>query len=475
MKRVGYIYDKMADWDTIVTAEAVSTRRKLKNFGVRKHMQHRWRNLAEIQQMILGHKMKTGEYRHEQRVSGQDKLRDISKLHFHPSHIEHQLLVLASEERVDKALIRHTYASRHGFGQVKAALRIRDYLRRHRGKPLWYAQCDIVKYYDNIPHQLIRDKLTRMVKDKAFIDAFMEPFSAFRADGKGIPLGIRPSQQAGNIALMSLDRFATEELKCGGYTRYLDDFVFFGRTKGEVKWRTKRISRFLVNLGFDLHPPKIHRVSTGLDTLGYIYYGTRNDMFWRKSDKRRWLSRRHHVTNKRRMDELDSAAWGMLVHGNKHCKRLFTIKTGKITNRKNMPVNLRRSGIRRTERTDANGVPFIEAPQISMQVLLGEAVEVTDYLEGVRTSQGEDRWVLKVLYNGRWFKVYINSIRIKPILADMKRNNVTKFRTVFVDLGNKHYAMDEEQTEIMEINHKTVTEENGVIIYEETKEEIILQ
>lgn len=110
-----------------------------------------------------------------------------------------------------------------------------------------------------------------------------------------------------------------------------------------------------------------------------------------------------------------------------------------------------------------------------MQVLLGEAVEVTDYLEGVRTSQGEDRWVLKVLYNGRWFKVYINSIRIKPILTDMKRNNVTKFRTVFVDLGNKHYAMDEEQTEIIEINHKTVTEENGVIIYEETKEKIILQ
>lgn len=126
---------------------------------------------------------------------------------------------------------------------------------------------------------------------------------------------------------MAFDRFATSEVKCDGYLRYLDDFVFFGATKGKVKAKMKRLKKFLEKEGFELHVPKIHRVSEGLDMLGFVYYNNRNDMFWRKSNKKNWLKRRSKVTNQKRIRELDDAAWGMLKWGNSHCKRMFEMKT----------------------------------------------------------------------------------------------------------------------------------------------------
>ena len=91
-KRVGYLYGQTAIWSNLVNAEATCCKRRLSNYGVRKHIKDRWRNMVSIQAMILNRTIHTGEYMHEQRISGQDKLRDISKLKFHPSHIWHKSL-----------------------------------------------------------------------------------------------------------------------------------------------------------------------------------------------------------------------------------------------------------------------------------------------------------------------------------------------------------------------------------------------
>lgn len=46
-------------WDNIVEAERVSTNRKLRNPGVVRHLENRWRNLIEIQGLVLNHAMYT--------------------------------------------------------------------------------------------------------------------------------------------------------------------------------------------------------------------------------------------------------------------------------------------------------------------------------------------------------------------------------------------------------------------------------
>ena len=471
MKRVGYIYEQMADWDNLVEAETVSTKRKLRNPGVVKHVASRFKNLVEIQAMVLECRMRTDEYQHEQRVSGQDKVRDIAKVHFHPSHIEHQLLAMAATRRVERGLIRHTYASRKGYGQIACALHIKKCLRKYRGEVRWFGQGDICKYYDHIQHALIRESLQRRFKDVRFVDAFLEPFERF-APGMGIPLGIRPSQTVGNLVLSDFDHFMTEVVKAADYTRYLDDFMFTGATKGEVKRKMKRAMKYLENLGFTIHEPKIHRIEEGLDMMGFVYRGKRSDMWWRKSNKRRWLKHRARVTNPKRLRELDDAAWGMLKWGNRHCKVLFTEKTGR-TIKKSMGIKMNGSGIRRTERTDANGVPYIDSPRINMGMVLGKTVEVERWVKGVKTSQGDGRYALKIKFMGDTYKLFVNAVDIKNFLDDMERNKVTRIQTVFIDKGSLHYAVDEERTDILEVAGRAVTERDGEAVFADNGEKVV--
>ena len=472
MKRTGHVYEQMSEWENIVKAEYVATKRKSRNPGVIRHVANRWQNLIQIQNMVLEGRMRTDEYMHEERISGQDKKRDIAKLHFHPSHIEHQLLTMSGERRIDRTLIRHTYASRKGYGQIACANQIRKNVRKYRGTTRWYGQGDICKYYEHIPHSYIRMSLCRLFKDERFIGAFIEPFERFSDEGISIPLGIRPSQCVGNLTLSAFDHFMLEENKVDDYVRYLDDFFFTGATKGEVKRKMKRAEKFLSQYGFELHVPKIHRIDEGVDMMGFVFYGVRNDMWWRKSDKKRWLRHRKNVTNKKRLRELDDAAWGMCKWGNSHCKRLWSIKTGRPIPKRKMGVSYKKAGIQRTERTDSNGVPFIDDPRIGMQTLLKKPVECLRWVPNVKTSQGDGRYAVRVKFMGDTYKVIVNAVDIKIFFADMTKNKVTRLKTVFIDKGSMHYGIDEEQTEILEVDGRKVIEKEDKVVFEDTGEEV---
>jgi hypothetical protein len=451
----------MYKWGNLKEAERVSVKRKLSNYGVKLHLLRRIGNLVEIQQSMIDGSIHTSTYKHEYRISGQGKLRDIAKIDFHPSHIYHQSLVLAAEPRVETSFFRHSYASRKGYGQCKAALTTIGWIKEHRDETAWYAKGDIKKYYEHIPHSLLRDNLSRLVKDKRFISAFMEPFEAYSENGTGIPLGIRPSQLAGNLALNRFDRFVKEVLRVKYYIRYLDDFVIFGRTKGEVKLNMKRAEKYLQDIGFETHVPNVNRTENGLDFLGYIH--TRRGMFWRKSNKTAFLKRLSRVTNIRRRREIMSAAWGMLKHGNKHCIR-FAKMNG---------INFKKMNIRRSAMTDANGNKIIDATTISMRVILNQPVTIHEWVSGVKTSHGEGRMALRIVFNNNMYKLIVNAAPIKTLIAELERLGVTRFETVFIERGANKYDIDESRTNILAINGKDVEENvDGNIVFSDSKQKI---
>lgn len=461
-KREGYIYDKTSDWGVLKEAEQASTKRK-RNRGVERYAKHFVKDLVAIQHMIEDRTIHTGDYDHMQIVSGQDKVRDISKLKFYPSHIWHQALVLASEGRIDKALIRDTYASRKGYGQVKAALRIKEWITRDPDGTRFFAQFDIVKYYDNIPHSLLRTNLEHLFKDEEFVDAYMEPFEKYSDTGKSIPLGIRPSQSAGNVVLMTLDRYAKEALKIRYYLRYLDDFVIFGHTKGEVKRNARKLERMVEALGFTLHPIRIAPLSEGLDMLGWVSYGKSRLMYWRKADKRRWLRRRARATNKRRLKELDDSAYGMIKWGNDDCKKLYKKMTG---------IDLSRMRIKRTERKDKDGNVYIDAKPITAGMVMDSPITVKQVVHNITTSKGPGRMALRIDFMGKEYKLIVNAAPIKDKIADYERYHITKFEAVMVDKGGNKYDLDEKRIKVLEIDGRPIDEIDGTIVYADTKEKV---
>lgn len=474
-KRIGHLYEQLSLWNNLVACEIACCNRRTKNFGVRMHIKNRWQNLVDLQEMIIDETIRTDEYQHEQRRSGQDKLRDIAKLKFHPNHIWHRDLVYVGNRRVDRSLINNTFASRVGYGQIKAALYIRDYIRKHPNATVWYCQGDFVKYYQNIKHSDIRKGLERRFKDERYINAFIEPFSKFSPSGKEIPLGINPSQTAGNIVRSPFDRYATEVVKCKGYMSYLDDFVFFGAAKGEVKRKMKQLYSFAEKeMDYELHIPKIRKLSEGLNTMGFVFYPN-GSMYWRKTNKAKWLKRRSKVTNPKRKRELDAAAWGMLKWGNKHCKRLYKIKTGNNkNNKKKMSVGINDIGIGLKERVDKNGAAFFDCPKINMSMVLNKPIEILRVARNATTSYGEGRYILEVRFMGEVYKLITNSIRIKPVIDSLIEINATKIKTVFIDAGDRNYAMDVNKTEVLEVGGRPVEILDGVVVYSDNKEKVQL-
>lgn len=465
MKRTGYIYDRMSDWNLLVEAERVAVKGKAQNKGVRMHRDEWMKNRVEIHDMVLNHQMQTLDYKFERKISGQGKMREIAKLYFHPSHIQHQLLVMAPYKEIDRHLIHHTYASRLGFGQHAAAIKVNSWIQTHgRDYPI-YVQFDICKYYENIPHVLLRQELSRIIKDKDFINAMMEPVEKFASDGRGIPLGIRPSQIFGNLALSSLDRYIKEILRVKFYMRYLDDFVILCRNKGEAHRLIRAVTAKVEDMGFRLHEPKLRPLTAGLDYMGYVTYPGKG-MFWRTSDKKAWLRRRKGVTNIRRRREIDGSAWGFISHGNKHCKRLY---------RKMGGISFASLGLQRIPQTDHEGRRIIDAQQISMQAVLDRPVIIKDVVRNISTAHGNGRMALLIEFYGNDQKLIVNAQPIKAYLEQMLSLGVTMHETVFIDRGGRRYDVDLNRSNILEVNHRAVgADVNGNPIFLDNNEPLNL-
>ena len=74
-------------------------------------------------------------------------------------------------------------------------------------------------------HRIINKVLIeRIIKDKKCLHLLYEIIDSF--DG-GLPIGNLTSQFFANYYLSPLDHFVLEQLKVGGYVRYMDDIIVF--------------------------------------------------------------------------------------------------------------------------------------------------------------------------------------------------------------------------------------------------------
>lgn len=455
MKRKGYLYDKTFDSETLEEAEIKCLKHKKKSFGVRTHNAHRVTNLLEIQSRLSNKTFKTGEYRYEDKRSGQNKIRHIAKLKFHPNHIEQQSVVMVVDEVLNKSYIPTSFASRTGYGPVAAALYVSKWIRCHPDH-IYYGQFDIVKYYDSIRHEEIRNNLGRRIKDKDIINAFMEPIEKYHSDGIGTPIGIRPSQTAGLIVLDDIDHWAYSIKGDNMYERYLDDIVYIARTKGEIWNFYRQLKERVEEKSLKLHTPVVRPTSKTIDHLGYRFTAN-GSMFWRKSDKRKWLRSRSKVTNKNRLCQLDASAKGACLHGNRYCKQLYSMITG---------FKFNKMGVQKGVFKRADGSLFFDVKNIQFGMLQDREVTVIKHQSDVKTSKGEGRMYVLLEIDGKQYKFCTNSTQIKGYIKMLSDHHVTKFKTVFVDNGRNHYSMDVDKTEILEVDGRKIsTDDNGNAIY----------
>jgi CRISPR-associated protein Cas1 len=144
-----------------------------------------------------------------------------------------------------------SFAYRKGRSVAQAVQRVAS-LRRDGYR--WALDADIVRYFENIPHDGLLNRLERSVDDvrlTGLIGFWLEHYSP---NGKGVPQGSPLSPLLANLYLDALD----EAFAGGGMriVRFADDFVVLCKSEDRAHLARERAAQLLTAHGLELHPDK---------------------------------------------------------------------------------------------------------------------------------------------------------------------------------------------------------------------------
>lgn len=196
----------------------------------------------------------------------------------------HHAVVRVLEPIFEKRFLEDSFACRKGKGTHAGMRRALGLARRH---PV-ALKCDIRKYFASVDHEILQERLGRVVGDERLLGLCAQVVASHRDGsrqvwngpelwgvrevGRGLPVGNLTSQFFANLYLDGLDHWIKQGLRVPGYVRYVDDFVLFGETVRQVRgWRDEVVG-YLAGLRLELHPDKVRvcRTRDGVDFCGFV-------------------------------------------------------------------------------------------------------------------------------------------------------------------------------------------------------------
>lgn len=212
-------------------------------------------------------------------------------------------------------LIDMNVATRKGMGNKMGVYYTKKYINKMKMNydNFYVLKCDISKYFYNIDHEILLEKLAKEFDDKDILNILENIISSTDNEdintsidvvvkreieklrgknisdfekkktelmrlpkykkGVGLPIGNETSQILAVYYLNGLDHFIKENLRIKCYTRYMDDFILFHPDKEYLKFCLKEIERYLKGLKLDLNrKTQIYDIRKGFNFLGYKFF-----------------------------------------------------------------------------------------------------------------------------------------------------------------------------------------------------------
>ena len=285
MKRANNLLEEIADINNIMVAFCKARKGKnAKNetieFQMRTDIEFNY-----IRKRMLDGTIKFGDYNFFKVYD--PKERNICAATFRDRVIHHSIMNIC-EKYFENRMICNSFACRKNKGSHKAVSKCQEYSVRNR----YYMKMDIKKYFDSINHDILKDMLKKIFKDKILISIFDKLINSYETEkGAGLPIGNLTSQYFANYYLTYLDKYITENLKHNFYIRYMDDFIIFSNDKKLLKQELTNIRFFLKNkLNLTLKENvMINATNEGLNFLGYKIYP--NIIRLMKKSKQRFIKK----------------------------------------------------------------------------------------------------------------------------------------------------------------------------------------
>ena len=262
MKRAKSLFNQIISYDNVRLAWLKARRHKTSKNVVKNFSKNVNKNLLIVQKNLKSKPAILSSY--SQFTIYEPKERLISVVPF-IDRVMHHAIMNVLEPVFEKQFIFHTYACRKGKGSHKAI----KYAFSKAKNCEYFLKLDVKKYFENIDHNILKRKLSKIIKDKECLDLLFDIIDSFSTE-KGLPIGNLTSQFFANLYLSELDHFVLEKLKPSGYCRYMDDFILFSNSKEELLKMLSKIECFChEKLLLNLKPFIFGKCKDGIGFLGY--------------------------------------------------------------------------------------------------------------------------------------------------------------------------------------------------------------
>ncbi|MCH4154199.1 MAG: reverse transcriptase/maturase family protein [Saccharofermentans sp.] len=244
------------------------------------------------------------------------KEREIQALSFADRVFQHLLCDNILMPYLEPRLIYDNAACREGKGTHFALDRLEKFMREHYkkyGAKGYILKFDIRKYFNNIDHEILKNKLNGFPDEeiKKLLYHIIDSFEY--SEGRGLPMGNQSSQWFALYYLDRLDRLIKEKLQVKHYVRYMDDGVLLGATKKELQENLRKMKELIHEDRLEFNEKtQIFPMSQGVDFLGWHLYLTDTGKVikrLRTSNKKRFKKRmkcyqKRYATNHISFDEI---------------------------------------------------------------------------------------------------------------------------------------------------------------------------
>lgn len=270
MKRLGHLYDTAFTPEALHAAYLDARRNKRSTHSCYQFEKHLGQQISSLARELADGSYQPLPYNTFQVF--EPKPRTIHAPAFRDRVVQHAIYRVI-QPIFDRTFIAQSFACRPGKGTHEAA----DYVQaamQQVPRDSYILQLDVRKFYYRIDRGILRRLIERRIKDARFVDLMMQ-FAAHSAP-TGVPIGNLLSQIYALIYLNPLDHFVKRTLGIRRYARYVDDFVLIGLQRADALALRARIVDFLAStLRLELSKSSIHRVSRGINFVGYRTWTTR--------------------------------------------------------------------------------------------------------------------------------------------------------------------------------------------------------
>lgn len=229
MKRDSIRLEQIADHENLLRATWKAARGKQHRPAVARFLANLDQRLNQLADAILQEQAPIGRFRRF--VIHDPKRREITAACFADRVLHHAIMNIA-EPRFERMLVDSSFACRPGKGVHAAIIAVQNHLRRYP----WLVQVDIKSYFPSIDHAILKNLLATRFKGAAFIRLLERVIVSGQPSSSscGLPIGSLTSQHFANAYLDSADRFLLNHSAVCTHVRYMDDIVWWCRSRQEA-------------------------------------------------------------------------------------------------------------------------------------------------------------------------------------------------------------------------------------------------